>query len=244
MDFNPRSPHGERPSGVVDTSLSKIFQSTLPAWGATRLFNQLYCQPLISIHAPRMGSDLQQTTQKWKGKRFQSTLPAWGATMDALSEIASQIYFNPRSPHGERLLPYCQPLQNVGFQSTLPAWGATSDARFLKKILPIFQSTLPAWGATGCGVARGSCEQGFQSTLPAWGATSATKTASRSIRNFNPRSPHGERPKNGARELPKRNFNPRSPHGERRDVAYCCTCILRISIHAPRMGSDVVPATA
>ena len=34
--------------------------------------------------------------------------------------------------------------------------------------------------------------------------------------NFNPRSPHGERPKNLVRYMRMHHFNPRSPHGERR----------------------------
>ena len=34
-DFNPLSPHGERPVLVVLQKPLKIFQSTLPAWGET-----------------------------------------------------------------------------------------------------------------------------------------------------------------------------------------------------------------
>ena len=57
--------------------------------------------------------------------------------------------------------------------------------------------------------------------------------------NFNPRSPHGERPqgiqiKTGARP----NFNPRSPHGERLPVRLEKNARMQISIHAPRTGSD------
>ena len=61
--------------------LDNQFQSTLPAWGATK---QEYINnaPLsISIHAPRMGSDCA------------------GRTIGL-----SYSYFNPRSPHGERQL--------------------------------------------------------------------------------------------------------------------------------------------
>ena len=39
-DFNPRSPHGERPSGSVISSVGMQFQSTLPARGATPLVFQ------------------------------------------------------------------------------------------------------------------------------------------------------------------------------------------------------------
>ncbi len=34
-----------------------LFQSTLPAWGATYFFLYFLFQFIISIHAPRMGSD-------------------------------------------------------------------------------------------------------------------------------------------------------------------------------------------
>ena len=59
-------------------------------------------------------------------------------------------------------------------------------------------------------------QRGFQSTLPARGATKAFLGLASCCRNFNPRSPHGERP-----HLPRQqshcadDFNPRSPHGER-----------------------------
>ena len=79
-DFNPRSPHGERPikelDGRVDTLISihaprtgsdgisphcisseSIFQSTLPARGATSDEQYATTSYVISIHAPRTGSD-------------------------------------------------------------------------------------------------------------------------------------------------------------------------------------------
>ncbi len=57
-----------------------LFQSTLPAWGATVLVYP------ISIH-----------------KAFQSTLPAWGATCALVLLYTCPKDFNPRSPRGERL---------------------------------------------------------------------------------------------------------------------------------------------
>ena len=61
MNFNPRSPHGERPGYAhrFGTSMG------------------------ISIHAPRMGSDIVKATKLINIKVFQSTLPAWGATSRA-----------------------------------------------------------------------------------------------------------------------------------------------------------------
>ena len=101
-DFNPRSPRGERRSNSARSVPFFVFQSTLPAWGAT-----------CPCRAMR------------KRSKFQSTLPAWGATMRTFTPGAcwasisipaprvgsdhvklfgkgQEMNFNPRSPRGER----------------------------------------------------------------------------------------------------------------------------------------------
>ena len=57
---------------------------------------------VISIHAPRTGSD-----------------------DDYLGYIGYDCDFNPRSPHGERRQPWATSVMSTAFQSTLPARGAT-----------------------------------------------------------------------------------------------------------------------
>ena len=59
---------------------NKLFQSTLPARGATIKELDGRVGILISIHAPRTGSDVNRARCTARG-----------------------TYFNPRSPHGERL---------------------------------------------------------------------------------------------------------------------------------------------
>ncbi len=78
-----------------------------------------------------------------------------------------------------------------------------------------FQSTLPGWGATTIPITATALYT-FQSTLPGWGATCIPCPASGSARYF----------------------NPRSPDGERHDGLNGNVWLHRISIHAPRMGSD------
>ena len=56
--FNPRSPHGERHEENNKEYEGLIFQSTLPARGATAYHIRSNTNILISIHAPRTGSDL------------------------------------------------------------------------------------------------------------------------------------------------------------------------------------------
>ena len=104
--FNPRSPQGERPNVPRPNGWEQRFQSTLPAGGATCNVIRLFCAfrlfqstlpaggatrritwrsvcILISIHAPRRGSDLRR---KFCDER-------------------NATDFNPRSPQGERQRP-------------------------------------------------------------------------------------------------------------------------------------------
>ena len=56
-DFNPRSPCGERRCPEMTTCGLWKFQSTLPVWGATCIGWRAAADLIISIHAPRVGSD-------------------------------------------------------------------------------------------------------------------------------------------------------------------------------------------
>ena len=149
--FNPRSPQGERrhraPDMVHSPAISihaprrgsdylpdmvhhlfKLFQSTLPAGGATAGASSSRLTGRISIHAPRRGSDLARVTpfqhvvqisihaprrgsdgavynRTSAPAAFQSTLPAGGATMRCAASRCAAANFNPRSPQGERLNP-------------------------------------------------------------------------------------------------------------------------------------------
>ncbi len=56
-NFNPRSPHGERLLSCDWAYFAALFQSTLPARGATNGASVQARRRVISIHAPRTGSD-------------------------------------------------------------------------------------------------------------------------------------------------------------------------------------------
>ena len=79
-----------------------LFQSTLPAWGATASIKANLIPEVVSIHAPRVRSDRAFLHRELSWIVFQSTLPAWGATSMLASEIHELESFNPRSPRGER----------------------------------------------------------------------------------------------------------------------------------------------
>ena len=156
-----------------------------------------------------------ESSAKNGAKIFQSTLPARGATSAFWYWSTATFYFNPRSPHGERRDYANDIVFQIIFQSTLPARGATGGGVLLVS-LEIFQSTLPARGATSLVFVALCGTVSFQSTLPARGATQITFFFEIFCKDFNPRSPHGER------RLRLQLVNPRS----------------QISIHAPRTGSD------
>ena len=101
------------------------------------------------------------------------------------------------------------------FQSTLPARGATLDFAVLIPLIVLFQSTLPARGAThGQGDAAGKRKISIHA--PRTGSDKRCIRRAPLSCDFNPRSPHGERPAVEQRtDLGAGYFNPRSPHGER-----------------------------
>ena len=103
VDFNPRSPRGERLHSAINPHKRKEFQSTLPPRGATSCAAErspriTYFNPRsprgerpvfhvvderfrpISIHAPPEGSDNTVLREAMEDYVFQSTLPPRGAT--------------------------------------------------------------------------------------------------------------------------------------------------------------------
>ena len=147
-------------------------------------------------------------------RRFQSTLPVWGATRGVYGiRIRADISihaprvgsdgrsfgsrsrrrdFNPRSPCGERL-----------------RWALNN------RLFSQFQSTLPVWGATKPGV-EAVRVQGISIHAPRVGSNARRRSGPPRARNFNPRSPCGERPPAQTASCYPGYFNPRSPCGERR----------------------------
>ena len=146
VDFNPRSPWGERRRTCLTHGCYAIFQSTLPVGGATKKTRHRISAgrfqstlpvggatrkdggqgnvPPISIHAPRGGSDI---------------------TFDKRRKSLGN--FNPRSPWGERRLSPRNLRSRFRFQSTLPVGGATASS-LRRRTSQKFQSTLPVGGAT------------------------------------------------------------------------------------------------
>ena len=190
--FNPRSPRGERHGKIIyHRPVADDFNPRSPR-GERRADNSTKYRYLkISIHAPRVGSDVKERLLCRRPVIISIHAPRVGSdsNFSSLSVIA------------------------LLFQSTLPAWGATASSKVIGAF-QAFQSTLPAWGATPLR-ARSARARLFQSTLPAWGATLPAGFCAKCTRYFNPRSPRGERPSCPPDTASSDNFNPRSPRGER-----------------------------
>ena len=193
LNFNPRSPCGERPSDTtVSGRQSSRFQSTLPVWGATHISFGYRQGGLISIHAPRVGSDAVGKQRLRLDRNFNprspcGERPAGGgaaAHKESISIHAPRVgsdvnwdngqrianrNFNPRSPCGERQAILTSLRAMVIFQSTLPVWGATKDKDNLV-------------GAINISI-----------HAPRVGSDANVIDCYYRRRNFNPRSPCGER---------------------------------------------------
>ena len=195
---------------------------------------------MISIHAPRAGSDTALNSLRIPWRLFQSTLPVRGATLtnDTATEAAVLfqstlpvrgatsfrpvtchriLYFNPRSPCGERPIYDDLTAKYSRFQSTLPVRGATGR-------LPLLQADDPE----------------ISIHAPRAGSDLQGGAADWKQRDFNPRSPCGERlcPNCGARMDKKISIHAPRAGSDRRALENLRVGI--ISIHAPRAGSDVI----
>ena len=183
---------GVRPSCSRVIMSCHIFQSTHPMRGATRRSGGDRVLPLISIHAPLAGCDLQARQGLPAFRDFNPRTPC-GVRRDMvigyITSLPISIHaplagcdhyahtgsawpwnFNPRTPCGVRRAEIKKYVQVEEFQSTHPLRGATSSPPKPLSMQTRFQSTHPLRGATPCSSQPRSCS-GFQSTHPLRGAT-------------------------------------------------------------------------
>ena len=215
-------------------SLSAIFQSTLPVWGATSNVKKCTFCGGISIHAPRVGSDTPESTT-FRPSPISIHAPRVGSdSMAILSACGGRISIHaPRvgSDRRKAKTPLWKIISihapRVGSDEGVAARGCAvaisihaprvgSDCRCLD-FLPVFKL--------------------FQSTLPVWGATRAASATSVQCTYFNPRSPCGERQDLRQLDLPGADFNPRSPCGERPEYMHFCSKLLRFQSTLPVWGA-------
>ena len=78
------------------------FQSTLPARGATTDVLDILHAHVISIHAPREGSDVWQSPKYQESRKISIHAPREGSDSLLCEKEKVKMDFNPRSPRGER----------------------------------------------------------------------------------------------------------------------------------------------
>ena len=242
------------------------FQSTLPAWGETPTraaggLRHNHFNPL-SPHGERLvgGGTLMDTI------KFQSTLPAWGETTSGGITAKIHLDFNPLSPHGERRRQASFRFVTQRFQSTLPAWGETRQCEYeiesglvisihsprmgrdlAGALLPVLHGISihsPRMGRDLHYMGKNQTIDRFQSTLPAWGETAFGGNIALPAGDFNPLSPHGERPPASGHWSRAGYFNPLSPHGERRISARGSGMAKRFQSTLPAWGETWIPPTS
>ena len=234
---NPRAPRGARRDPDVG----------LGGWAC---FNP---------RAPR-GARPRMTAAMPNGHLFQSTRPAWGATLDD-DRIAIVRQVSIHAPRvGRDMKQAGDSAQIVLFQSTRPAWGATPLSRCRKRVWLSFNPRAPRGarqsryyrpdmtiavsihaprvGRDKPPSTRLMALSRFQSTRPAWGATTSAAGTIGSSRFQSTRPAWGATPTSDDQAF---TFSV-SIHAPRvgRDVLIAVTdARAAVSIHAPRVGRDL-----
>ena len=162
----------------------------------------------ISIHAPRMGSDIRRAGSAAKDFTFQSTLPVWGATLVKMRDFTDEE-----------------------FQSTLPVWGATRVVAIGSNTIEISihaprmgsdkTSRIAGWSCTisihaprmgsDKGAKRTSDRSRISIHAPRMGSDQSNQVTIAVPIHFNPRSPYGERHKQVAWAFEIREFQSTLP---------------------------------
>ena len=212
--LNPRSPCGERRDYLIKSGGISQFQSTLPVRGATRFILLSPFTPLISIHAPRAGSD----------------------EIDRLID-RPQIDFNPRSPCGERPVACCSTRGFWGISIHAPRAGSDTCIMRRTNIVSNFNPRSP------CGerlkaiwIFLMTCSISIHAPRAGSDPCICQKAANTKISIHAPRA--GSDVSDHLHGHWRSYFNPRSPCGERRSTTSIWAQSTSISIHAPRAGSD------
>ena len=192
-DFNPRSPHGERPASRRTESARNGFQSTLPARGATQRNRKK--NSIRTDFNPRSphGERLDIDNKLQVAFTFQSTLPARGATASG-QFLANMAVFQSTLPARGATLLRDTRCRGLRISIHAPRTGSDAAFGFLLRFVCQFQSTLPARGAT-----RKRSTISLTSIIsihaPRTGSDHRRAGSRHAEMDFNPRSPHGERPK-------------------------------------------------
>ena len=151
--FNPRSPHGERQNCKRISVTLGIFQSTLPARGATASPWTSPGGATISIHAPRTGSDVNIFQVFEPGEEISIHAPRTGSDAGSGGAAGAETIsiHAPRTGSDHRK-EACADAWRISIHA--PRTGSDKSTHRNRASAAGFQSTLPARGATTTHTAR------------------------------------------------------------------------------------------
>ena len=145
--FNPRSPCGERRADQSVLPYPRVFQSTLPVWGATARSIGRALAAAISIHAPRVGSDAVHRCIRCQHD-ISIHAPRVGSDSSSVNVIPPFLLISIHAPRvgSDRSDVLGVVLEDISIHA--PRVGSDRSHGNLAGIMSAFQSTLPVWGAT------------------------------------------------------------------------------------------------
>ena len=170
---------------------------------------------IISIHAPRVGSDVSPAVKRARITYFNPRSPCGERRPRGIVSPPHPPYFNPRSPCGERLFTPWTVASSTDFNPRSPCGERLSPVPggtirgFISIHAPRVGSDRGVPGVAGVGA-------GISIHAPRVGSDRVIPFTTIFISDFNPRSPCGERPGGVLTGIMVLfDFNPRSPCGER-----------------------------
>ena len=217
-----------------------VFQSTHPVWGATRQLDSAQSFITISIHAPRVGCDMPLAQRRSKRSYFNPRTPCGVRPGRGVARHGGTADFNPRTPCGVRLFD-CPPGFTAASTISIHAPRVGCDNGFAG---PIHDGGISIHAPrVGCDVSSSwslLTSAHFNPRTPCGVRQVALWLPQISFSDFNPRTPCGVR-----LSFPHRQETPRifqSTHPVWGATAFPDTRrpIKAISIHAPRVGCDVL----
>ena len=240
QNFNPRSPHGERPlSRLCSNGRMSYFNPRSPHGERPVCAFHVGGNFCISTHAPRTGSDSAIESAIDAAKDFNPRSPHGERRYYAVCCNREQDNFNPRSPHGERRVIRWLRNQPRIFQPTLPARGATwSNASSAFSM--VISTHAPRTGSDPHAIHLVDAQILFQPTLPARGATSCIPQLARNLKISTHAPRTGSDPSASHPSAPIRTISTHAPRTGSDGDFSSGNKNLEISTHAPRTGSDVI----
>ena len=146
-------------------------------------------------------------------------------------------HFNPRSPCGERQLRTAFQIQKFYISIHAPRAGSDGNLRLHCPLHCQISIHAPRAGSDQS-VCRCCCGTLISIHAPRAGSNRVCLTTKNELFYFNPRSPCGERHRGGQPALRQERFQSTLPVRGATFVLWSRERLYRISIHAPRAGSD------